>query len=166
MWENTVVYCRNGHRVRWIPEHYFTSMNPGRMRDAITRHEIEELVRLGYCTKCGAESIPACESCEAALGNPNERPSYCGLCGKPFPWTAIALAEAKEYTDGLDTLTNEDKETLKGSLADLTADTSRTPLAAIRFKKMMVKVGPVAGDTLVKIITGILTDAAKKLIGL
>jgi hypothetical protein len=28
------------------------------------------------------------------------------------------------------------------------------------------KVGPVAGDTLVKIITGILTDAAKKLIDL
>lgn len=167
MWdENTVVYCRNGHRVGWIPEHYFQSVIPGRIRDAIRQHEFEELVRLGYCTECGAESIPACESCEAILGNPNNRPSYCGSCGKPFPWTQTALVAAKEYTDELDTLTDADKAILKESFADLTVDTARTPLAASRFKRMMEKVGPAAGDVLSKIVVSVVTEAAKKGMGL
>jgi hypothetical protein len=166
MWnENTVVYCRNGLRVGWIPEHYFQSITPGRLRDAIMHPEIEELIRLGYCTECGAESIPACESCEAVLGDPINRPAYCGSCGKPFPWTAIALAAAKEYTDELETLTDEDKVTLKESFADLTVDTARTPLAASRYKRIVSKLAPVAGETLQKIIVEVITNGAKKLMG-
>ncbi len=164
MWdENTVVYCRNGHRVGWIPEHYFQSITPGRLRDAIMQHEIEELIRLGHCTECGAESIPACGSCEAVLGNPSKRPSYCGSCGKPFPWTDSALAAAKEYTDELDTLTAEDKTVLKESFTDLTIDTARTPLAASRYKRIVGKLAPIAGETLQKIIIEVITTGAKKL---
>jgi hypothetical protein len=167
MWdENSVVYCRNGHRVGWIPEHYFQSVAPGRLRETIIQQEIEELARLGYCTECGAESLPACESCEAILGDPTNRPSYCGSCGKPFPWTQTALEAAKEYTDELDELSPEDKSLLKQSFVDLTVDTSRTPLAASRFKRMMEKAGPVAGQVLSKIVVDFATEAAKKLTGL
>jgi len=167
MWdENTVVYCRNGHRVGWIHERYFTTMVPGRLRDSMAQSEFEDIARLSYCTECGAESIFTCESCEALLGNPRNRPSYCGLCGKPFPWTAIAIEAAKEYTDELGELTPEDKNLLKQAFNDLTIDTPRTPLAASRFKHMLVKMGPAAGDVLTKIVVNVVTEAARKGMGL
>ena len=49
---------------------------------------------------------------------------------------------------------------------DLTSDTARTPLAASRFKKFTNKIGPVASSILQKIIETVLTEAAKKSIGL
>ncbi len=167
MWEdNCVVYCRNGHRVGWLPEYHFQSISPRRLRDLMTEQTDEEVTRMRFCTECGAESISACESCEAILGNPNKRPSYCGSCGKPFPWTQTALTAAREYTDELDELSPEDKSLLKLSLVDLTVDTARTPLAASRFKRIIGKIGPAAGDALLKIIVSIATEAAKKGIGL
>jgi hypothetical protein len=87
-------------------------------------------------------------------------------CGNPFPWTETALAAAREYTDDLDQLDNDEKTSLKETFADLTVDTARTPLAASRFKKFVTKVGPVAGEVLRKIVETIATEAAKKSIGL
>jgi len=92
-------------------------------------------------------------------------PNYCGECGNPFPWTAAALSAASEYTDELEQLTQEEKDTLKNTLTDLTTDTSRTPLAASRFKTVIRKIGPVAGNTLQKIIENVLSEAAKRAIG-
>jgi len=99
-------------------------------------------------------------------GGPFKPPSYCGECGSPFPWTATALAAAKEYTDDLDQLSPEEKDALKSTFADLTSDTARTPLAASRFKKFANKIGPVASGILQRIIEAVLTEAAKKSIGL
>ena len=99
-------------------------------------------------------------------GGPYKPPKYCGECGKPFPWTETALAAASEYADDLDQLSSEEKAALKGTFADLTVDTVRTPLAASRFKKFMIKVGPVAGAVLQKIVETVATEAAKKSIGL
>ena len=93
------------------------------------------------------------------------RPSYCGQCGKPFPWTEAALTAAKEYTDELD-LSQDEKTALKATLRDLTADTPRTELAARKFKGFMKRVGPAAGDILTKIIVNVATEAAKKGIGI
>lgn len=167
MWEDiSVVYCRNGHRVGFVPEHLFESLTPGRLRDRLERETFDEVARMSYCNECGAESIFVCESCETLIGNPTKRPAYCGRCGKPFPWTATALTAAKEYADELDTLSTEEKTSLKTTLDDLTIDTPRTPLAASRFKRMMAKIGPVAGDTLSKIVVDFATEAAKKLTGL
>ena len=45
-------------------------------------------------------------------------------------------------------------------------NTVRTPLAANRFKKFMIKIGPVAAGVLQKIIETIATEAAKKAAGL
>jgi hypothetical protein len=92
-------------------------------------------------------------------------PKYCGECGKPFPWTQAALSAAKEYTDTLD-LNTEDKETLKGAFDDLSSDTARTPLAANSFRRIVHKIGPAAGDILLKIMANVLTEVAKKSIGL
>jgi hypothetical protein len=96
---------------------------------------------------------------------PFRPPKYCGECGHPFPWTATALAAAREYTDQLE-LTAEEKDTLKGTFADLANDTARTPLAVSRFKTLMHKIGPAAGSVLQKIIETVLSEAAKKSMGL
>jgi hypothetical protein len=61
---------------------------------------------------------------------------------------------------------DEEKDALKITFADLTSDTARTPLAASRFKKFTNKIGPVASSILQKIIETVLTEAAKKSIGL
>jgi hypothetical protein len=99
-------------------------------------------------------------------GGPFKPPNYCGECGSPFPWTETALAAAREYTDDLEQLSPEEKDALKSTFADLTSDTARTPLAASRFKKFTNKIGPVAGRILQKIIETVLTEAAKRSIGL
>ncbi len=133
--------------------------------------------RKSFCEDCGAPTIDQCQTCGWPIaglgpnswmggGGPFKPPNYCGECGSPFPWTATALAAAKEYTDDLDQLSLEEKDALKSTFADLTSDTARTPLAASRFKKVTNKIGPVASSILQKIIETVLTDAAKKSIGL
>lgn len=130
-----------------------------------------------FCEKCGAATIDQCQACNWPIagigpnswmggGGPFEPPRYCGECGKPFPWTEMTLAAAKEYTDELDQLSPDEKATLKGTFDDLTSDTARTPLAASRFKKFIHKIGPVAGGVLQKIVETIATEAAKKSMGL
>jgi hypothetical protein len=133
--------------------------------------------RQSFCEDCGAATIDQCQTCGwpiAGIGpnswmagtGPFKPPRYCGECGSPFPWTETALAAAKEYTDDLDQLSAEEKNALKDTFIDLTNDTARTPLAASRFKKLVSKIGPVAGGILQKIIETVATEAAKKSIGL
>lgn len=74
----------------------------------------------------------------------------------------MALSAAKEYTDDLDQLSAGDKTALKATFDDLISDTARTPLAANRFKKLITKLGPVAGDALIKLAVNFATEAAKR----
>jgi len=93
-------------------------------------------LRKSFCEDCGAPTIDQCQTCcwpIAGLGpdswmgggGPWKPPNYCGECGSPFPWTATALATAKEYTDDLDQLSPEEKDALKSTFADLTSDTAQ-----------------------------------------
>jgi hypothetical protein len=91
-----------------------------------------------------------------AVGNvcgitgPYKPPRFCGECGKPFPWTEEAISAAKEYTDGIDQLSAEEKAMLKRDFDDLLSETPRTPMAANRWKKFMSKIGPAASAVLQK----------------
>jgi hypothetical protein len=118
-----------------------------------------------FCPKCGAPTLTTCEHCKQVM-KAGPRPAYCTKCGKPFPWTEIAIQAAEEYTDELEKLSAEEKAILKETFTDLTVDTPRTELAANRFKKFLGKIGPVAGDALTKIIVNVATEAAKKRIGI
>ena len=99
-------------------------------------------------------------------GGPYKPPRYCGECGQSFPWTETALAAARDFADGLDQLTLEEKAELKKTFTDLATDTPRTPLAVSSFKRFITKMGPVAGRVLQKIIESVLTEAAKRSLGL
>jgi len=161
-----VVYCANGHYVGLF------NLRPSGWQDvlrAIAEEEREDAPhRAKYCATCGAKNLTACEHCGELLRpltRMGGRPSYCTSCAKPLPWTEVALASAKEYTDELTELSAEDRETLKHSFDDLSVDTSRTPLAATRFKRILAKIAPAAGETLSKIAVEFASNAAKHLMG-
>ncbi|MGD1094250.1 MAG: DUF2321 domain-containing protein [Bryobacteraceae bacterium] len=121
-----------------------------------------------FCTKCGAMNISGCQHCQTTIEAqyPGVIPAYCGTCGKPFPWTETALSAAKAYTDEQEALNAEEKLALKGTFDDLTSDTARTPVAATRFNKLIMKIGPAAGDALKQIMVTVATATAKKYMGL
>jgi hypothetical protein len=158
--ENTV-YCLKGHFVGI--QNKVIRMSFRQMQRLMENPpEPEQLPR--FCTKCGSENISACQHCQTQIGKqyPDSVPAYCGGCGKPFPWTETALVTAGEYTDALDTLNTDEKTELKGTFADLTSDTARTPVAISRFNKFLKKIGPSAGGILKEIIVSVASETVKK----
>jgi hypothetical protein len=120
-----------------------------------------------FCKQCGAKSVSQCEHCSSHIETlyMGEKPYYCGNCGKPYPWTEMALSAAKEYADELQ-LTPADRDALKGTFPDLTSDTPRTPLAITRFKRYMSGLAPAATEVLNKILVDVMTAAVKQQMGL
>ena len=128
-----------------------------------------------FCQECGEKTLTACQHCQEPIrgdyhmenvlgGFGYTPPRHCHNCGKPFPWIERTLEAAKELTDEIDELIPEEREKLKGTLNDLIVDTPRTELAATRFKKLVSKGGKATALALEKILTGIVTEAAKKAI--
>lgn len=140
-----------------------------------------------FCPACGAETITHCRHCNAAiqgalhstywsggseyLGTPPIEQTrttrgvvhaYCHSCGKPFPWTSAAIEAAKALAQELDELTDAEKILLQASIDDLVADTPRTNVALVRFKKLMPKLGRQAAEGLKNILVNVVTEAVKK----
>lgn len=160
-----ILYCRNGHDLCTYDPVFIGRIGPRQAIQLIEQRRRDAASpRQPFCTQCGASTLDACQYCEAKIG-PASQPAYCANCGKPFPWTESAFAAAAEYTDELMQLTHAEKAELKNTLADLTADTPRTPLAISRFKKFAAKIGPGAGETLSKIIVNVVTETAKRHLG-
>ena len=128
-----------------------------------------------HCDKCGAPTIMVCPSCQTAIrgsyhvpgiigfGNYNA-PAFCYKCGKPFPWTAARLRAAEDLADELDGLTNDDQESLKKSLHDLVRETPSTPVAEMRFKKIMRKAGKDGYESMRSLLTDIVSEVVRKTI--
>jgi hypothetical protein len=93
-------------------------------------------------------------------------PSFCSNCGLPYPWTKQTLQAAFEFTDELEALSSEEKENLKAAVPDLVSDTPRTPLAVSRIQKVFVKIGKPAAQSLIQILVSVLTEEAKKQLGI
>jgi hypothetical protein len=91
-------------------------------------------------------------------------PAHCSECGMAFPWTSARLAAAKELAGEVEGLSDDERETLKNSLDDLTTDTPKTEVAASRVKRLIAKSGKVAADTFNKILVTVATEYAKKII--
>ena len=161
-----VVYCTRGH---YVATYNMAARSwQGVLRVAAEEERGDAPHHAKHCAACGSKNLRVCEHCETPmrpLTRSGGRPSYCFECAEPFPWTANALATAEEYTDELDTLTDEDKVVLKESFADLTIDTVRTPLAASRYNRIVSKLAPFARETLQKIIVEVITNSAKKIMG-
>lgn len=159
-------YCLKGHLVgaEDAPPRDWDQVQEAALREF---DEDEGYKPPAFCTDCGSAIISTCNQCQKKIAFENgRRPQYCRWCGSPFPWTVGALSAAREYADELDQLSSEEKIALKATFDELTTNTARTPLAATHFKKFMDKVGSPAAEILKKIVETVLTEAAKKTIGL
>jgi hypothetical protein len=150
--------CLNGHVINWSSQTY-------------PQHNAN------FCKKCGAKTINACPKCDANIRGEYHAPgiisfssaeapppSYCINCGAAYPWTKTKLDAANELVLELESLTEDEKKTLKDSLDDLVKDTPKTTLAATRFKKLAVKMGKESANSLRSILIDIISESAKKLI--
>jgi hypothetical protein len=90
--------------------------------------------------------------------------NFCLDCGSPFPWTVDKLEAAKAYADEAEGLSPEERETLKKSFDDLIVESPKTQLAAMRFKKLLPKVGPQIGGALRDLLVDIASETAKKVL--
>jgi len=123
-----------------------------------------------FCESCGSATITSCPECNSpirgyysgrVLGSYNA-PSFCINCGQPFPWTKSKLQAAHELAQELDNISDEDRIVLQKSIDELVKDTPSTPVAATRFKKIMVKVGQTTAGMFREILVDVLSEAAKK----
>jgi len=164
-WYDAAQICANGHLMTAA-----ANQNPERKR--------------AFCPSCGAKTLTACPSCggqikgahcsrvhnyvmdswDTVVGGFKAIPAHCSECGMAFPWTSARLAAAKELAGEVEGLSDDERETLKDSLDDLTTDTPKTEVAASRVKRLIAKSGKVAADTLNKILVTLATEYAKKII--
>ncbi|MCI0423334.1 MAG: DUF2321 domain-containing protein, partial [Acidobacteria bacterium] len=126
-----------------------------------------------FCDKCGQPTITACPACEKPIrGRYHQQnvvdltpddpaPAHCIACGTSFPWTESRLAAAKELAEEIEGLTPEERDLLTKSLDDLIRDTSDTPVAATRFKKLIAKVGGGTGKAFYDLAINIMSEAAR-----
>lgn len=127
-----------------------------------------------FCARCGAKTITACPKCKSDLRgfhhirgvshSDYDRPAFCSHCGSALPWTASALKAARELTDVLDGLKDEDREELKKSLNDLMKDTPRARVAETMFKQVMKRSGKEAVDAMRSVLTDVLSESVRKAI--
>lgn len=152
-WE-TAQICTNGHAITSRVE-----SSPERMQKR--------------CDQCSAETITACPSCGTAIRGYHrhprvviaaayQRPAFCFECGDPFPWTVASLEAARELALEADSLTSEERDMLAKSIDDLIADTPRTQVSAVRFKRLVAKTGKETAAALRDIIVDVASETAKK----
>lgn len=156
--------CLNGHVVNAARE--------------VTPHYSQD-----FCSACGAETVVKCGDCGTfirgallreqisgrwsqigGLFRDQAPPRFCARCGKPYPWTRASLDAAREMTAQLLTLSPDEREAMAKSLPDLISETPRTVVAATGFKRLMNKAGAEAGAAFDKILVGVITEAAKKIL--
>lgn len=127
--------------------------------------------KMNFCDKCGASTIVACQKCNTPIrgmyrGNYgiglDSAPSFCHACGKPYPWTEAKIKAAQDLSDELEKLSPNDKDTLKKSIEDIIRDTPQSQVAAIRFKKLVLKAGSEAATAFRQILVDIASEAVKK----
>lgn len=134
--------------------------------------------RKPFCPDCGAATVTACPSCQAAIqgyyhvpgvfGGFREKkaPAFCHNCGDPYPWTSVRIEAAKEMALEAEDLDEDERKLLAASIDDIVRDTPRTQLAAGRVKRLVAKMGQGAAGAMRDIAVAIGTEAPKKAMGL
>ncbi|UTW51906.1 DUF2321 domain-containing protein [bacterium SCSIO 12827] len=128
-----------------------------------------------FCSDCGAETISTCPSCQAKIRGDYHvpgvfgmggytPPNFCHECGTAFPWARAKIDAAKELADELDELSDDEKEKLKSTIDDLVVAGPKTEVAALRYKKLVGKVGMATASALRSILVDVASEAAKKLL--
>lgn len=126
-----------------------------------------------FCNACGAKTISQCPSCNADIRGAYEWdfasddakvPSYCHNCGKPYPWTQIAIDSTKELILLNDSASDKEKEYLNNNVQSLLVDTPKTKVVATKFKIFLKTARKEIGTGLKDILVDIISESAKKII--
>jgi hypothetical protein len=127
-----------------------------------------------FCDKCGSETITTCPTCHIsirgdyhvdgviAFGHEYLPPSYCYNCGNAFPWLQAAFDSAKELLDIDESISDNEKGLLISSMKEISKDTSKTEVNALKIKKLAKKLGSDTYDAFIKIAVDVGTEIAKK----
>jgi hypothetical protein len=157
--------------------YYLTAQMCSNGHHTTSRLESSPALGAKYCPKCGEAMFHQCPACGSnirgdyevpgiiGLSGRYKPPSYCHNCGAPFPWTARRIEAATDLAKESEHLSEEEVKTLGQSIVDLSRDSPRTELAAIRYNKLAKKAGTLIGDGLNKIVISLATEGAKKLLG-
>lgn len=130
-----------------------------------------------FCKDCGEKTISKCSHCGINIrGHVSydgifgayeyKRPSFCHSCGKPYPWTELAIQSAIELAEMSGTLSSDDIEKFKSDIPALSTDSPKTALAVARTKQILAKVGKEVADGIRSIIVDVASETVKKMMGL
>ena len=128
-----------------------------------------------FCQTCGERIIRHCENCRQPIRGDYHVPevlelweysvpSFCHNCGNAYPWTEARLRAARELSNELENLSEEERKVVKTSVDDIVVDTPRTTLAATRFKRLVSKAGKESLAAFRTLLVDIASETAKKTI--
>jgi hypothetical protein len=154
---DTALVCINGHIIT----------------DSI---QVDPKPDMKFCDKCGDQLISECQKCSAKIQGREYIPDimgprivhlhyvkpYCYNCGNPYPWLKSKLDAAKELAELIDEISEEEKEILSRSIDEIIIDSPKTEVAALKFKKIISKVGKSAAESFKSILIDVVSEAAKK----
>ena len=132
-----------------------------------------ELSPPSHCPNCGTHALQHCPGCGKPIRGPRSTspgfapwppPAFCHDCGEAFPWTKARsqallelAAEAEEFDD-------DDLQVLKELLPDLGIDGPRTELAALKARRLLLKLSGGAKDAIYRAMVDICSETAAKLL--
>jgi hypothetical protein len=129
-----------------------------------------------HCINCGAVTVMECSHCHEPIRGhhhgpgigttPTKPPAFCHKCGNAYPWIEKNLAVGAALIDEMQGLSDSEKEALAKSLPDLVRDVPATEVAVVRFKKFLPKVGETAYAAFKAVLISVVTEEAKKKLGL
>jgi hypothetical protein len=129
-----------------------------------------------HCASCGAKTICACPQCNSPMRgyrhiegvisfSATPIPRYCIGCGAAFPWQTAALESLNELLAEGD-LNQEQMAIAQTAIPDIVHDGPRTEVAAMRLGKILKGLQKPIYDVVVKIVTDVASETAKKIMGL
>ena len=155
-WYDTARICLNGH---------------------VITDDIKTSSEESFCDRCGAATITECGKCRASIRGcphapwgefavfmPYKAPAFCFNCGVPFPWTESSLKAAHDLANEISEIEKGERDILNQSLDDLVRDTPQTEVAAVRFKRIVSKLGPEVAGAFKTIVINIASETAKRII--
>lgn len=150
----TSVVCLSGHALTRKKETY---------PEMATKH----------CSKCGAETIEACQSCNqhirgawiksnVSIIGSIPPPRYCHECGKPYPWTEAAISAAESLALEAEELSSDEQELLAESVHDLIQESPKTQVAVVRSRRLLEKAGKATGKLFHDLLVDVVSESVKK----
>ena len=150
---HTAQVCKNGHMVN-------------------DRADTNPVHNKRFCSKCGAETITACPTCNAKIQGEYEMEgfyypttptvdAFCYNCGKPYPWTQAAILAAAGIIYEEENIPDDLKNRTVETLADVIVETPQTVLATTRLKKCVLTAGKFTVDAIRQFVIDFGCELAK-----